>query len=92
MPSLWENVKKTQLFSGHVPYQGGGGRNKILFKHKGKIKNDCFCIFYLKKEAVCSCFSTFVSSFFVILVEKVCQIHQKYNPLYEHYTDKNNKK
>ena len=43
------------------------------------------------KEAVCSCFSTFVSSFFVIPVE-VCQIYQKNNPLYEHYTDKNQKK
>ena len=47
---------------------------------------------FLSKEAVCSCFSTFVSSFFVIPVEKVCQIYQKYNPLYEHYRDKNNKK
>ena len=42
-----------------------------------------------RKEAVCSCTSTFVSSFFVIPVEYVCQIYQKYFHLYEHYTDKN---
>ena len=44
------------------------------------------------KEAVCSCLSTFVSSFFVIPVKLACQIYQKHSPLYEHYTDKNNKK
>ena len=45
-----------------------------------------------QKEAVCSCISTFVSSFIVIPVGKVCQIYQKYIPLYEHYKDKNNNK
>ena len=44
------------------------------------------------KEAVCSCISAFVSSFIVIPVEQVCQIYQKYIPLYERYTDKNNRK
>ena len=44
------------------------------------------------KEAVCSCFSSFVSSFFVIPRELVCQIYQKYIPLDEHYTDKNDNK
>ena len=43
------------------------------------------------KEAVCSCISTFVSSFYVIPVECGCQIYQKYIPLYEHYNDKKTK-
>ena len=45
----------------------------------------------LRKKAVCSSVSTFVSPFFALPVENVCQIYQKYIPLYEHYTDKNNK-
>ena len=37
------------------------------------------------KETVCSCISTFVSFFFVMRVEKVCQICIKNIHLYEHY-------
>ena len=33
--------------------------------------------------------STFVNYFFVIPVELICQIYQKYIQWYEHYTDKN---
>ena len=39
------------------------------------------------KKAVCTCISTFVSSFFVVTVELVYQIYKKYIPLNEHYTD-----
>ena len=72
-------------------------KNNLIYYFRKNIHSSCLIYYdlYLKnpqiKETVCSCISTFVSSFFVLPVKWFCQIYQKYIPLYEQYTDKNNK-